>query len=403
MSKRPLEGIKVVGFTWVFAGPLITKALADNGAEVIRIEGKSRPDSERAAHPFKDGIIGVNRSGGFNLYNTGKLGITLNLAHPKGIEIAKKFVARADVVVENFAGGAMKRMGLGYEELKKVKPDIIMLSSCMQGQTGPHANHPGYGTHLTGLSGFYQIAGWPDRQPPSIGVYTDYIAPHFGVLAILAAIDYQHRTGKGQYLDMSQYENGVHFIAPLLLDYTVNQRAATRIGNQYPSAVPHGAYRCHGEDRWCAIAVFTDEEWESFCKVIGNPVWAKNSRFTTLLARKENEEELNRLVEEWTISHSAEEVMNMMQTTGVAAGLLETGEDLLDHDPQLRHRRFFWEVEHPEVGKYHPWGPSFTLSKAPCELRSAPLLGEHNEYALKEILGISDDEIAQLVTEGVIE
>jgi crotonobetainyl-CoA:carnitine CoA-transferase CaiB-like acyl-CoA transferase len=202
---------------------------------------------------------------------------------------------------------------------------------------------------------------------------------------------------------MSQYETGVHFLAPLVLDYVVNRRVAGRMGNRCPYAAPHGAYRCRGDDRWCAIAVFTDGEWGSFGRVIGNPAWASSPKFATLLARKENEEELDRLVEEWTVERSAEEVMGMMQAAGVAAGVLETGEDLLDHDPQLRHRHYFWELDHPEVGKYQAPGSSFVLSRSPCELRRAPLMGEHNEYALKEALGMSDEEIAEMVIEGVVE
>ena len=403
LEKKPLEGVKVADFTWYAAAPIATKTLADYGAEVIRIEGSSRPDGHRLLPPFKDGIPGWNRGGGFNQCNSGKLSVTLNLAHPKGVEVAKRFVAWADIVVESFAGGVMERMGLGYEELKKVKPDIIMLSSCMQGHTGPHATHPGFGPHLTALSGFNHIAGWPDREPAELGNHTDFIAPLFNALAPLAALDYRRRTGKGQYLDLSQYENAIHFLAPLILDYTVNQRVADRVGNRSPDAAPHGAYRCRGEDRWCAIAVFTDEEWQSFGKVIGNPAWTKEPKFATLLGRKENEEELDRLVEEWTINYSPEEVMTMMQAAGVAAGVLETGEDLLQHDPQLRQRCTFWELDHPEVGKYYAMGPSFVLSKSSCEVRRAPLLGEHNEYALKEVLAMSDEEIAELVTEGVIE
>jgi len=403
MEKKPLEGIKVVDFTWYAAAPIATKTLADWGAEVIKIEGVSKPDGHRLLPFFKDNIPGWNRGGGFNQCNTGKLSIALNLAHPKGVELAKRFVAWADIVVESFTGGVMERMGLGYEELKKVKPDIIMLSSCMQGQTGPHATHPGFGPHLTALSGFNHIAGWPDRQPAGLGNHTDFIAPIFNTLALLAALDYRRRTGKGQYLDLSQFENAIHLIAPLILDYIVNRRVASRMGNGSPYAAPHGAYRCRGEDRWCAIAVFTDEEWRSFCKVIGNPAWTKEPEFTTLPARKENEEKLDRLVEEWTIKYSAEEVMIMMQAAGVAAGVLETGEDLLEHDPQLRHRHFFWELDHPEVGKYYAFGPSFVLSKSRCELKRAPLLSEHNQYALKQILGMSDEEIAGLVIEGVIE
>jgi len=407
MPKKALEGIKVADFAWAFVGPITTRTLASYGAEVIKIEGgvkAGRMDSQRFSGFFKDGVPGgVDRSSDFNMINTGKLSVTLNLAHPKGVEVAKRFVAWADVVVENFAGGVMEKMGLGYEELRKVKPDVIMLSSCMMGQTGPEAWLGGVGPNLTARSGITHIVGWPDRAPAYLGPHTDYIAPPLNVLTILAALIYRHRTGKGQYLDMSQYEGVLHLMAPLLLDYSVNQRVANRNGNRLAYAAPHGAYRCRGEDRWCAIAVFTDEEWERFCRVIGNPAWTNDPGFSTLLGRKENEEALDRLVEEWTINHSAEEVMSMMQAAEVAAGVLETAEDLLEHDLQLKHRHYFWSLDHPEVGQYRTARPSFALAKTPCEMRRAPLLGEHNEYALKEVLGMSDAEIAELVIEGVIE
>ncbi|MBI3931108.1 MAG: CoA transferase, partial [Chloroflexi bacterium] len=402
-KKKLLEGIKVADFGWLVAGPLTTKTLSDYGAEVIRIEGKTRFDPGRLSVMFKDGISGLNRSGTFSQWNTSKLSVALNLAHPKGVAVAKRLVAWADVVVENLAGGVLKRMGLGYEELKKIKPDIIMLSSCLQGQTGPHTNQSGVGSLLAALAGLRHIAGWPDRPPIEIGVYTDFIVPHFSALLILSALDYRRRSGHGQYFDLSQYESSIPFMTPPILDYVVNRRVAMRMGNRYPDAAPHSAYRCRGQDRWCAIAVFTDEEWQSFSRVIGNPAWVKKSKFRTLPARKENEDELDRLVEAWTINHSAEEVMTIMQAAGVAAGVVQTGEDLLEHDPQLKHRRFFWELDHPEIGSYHALGPAFKLSKSPCELRPAPLLGEHNEYVLKQILNLSDDEIAELVIEGVVE
>lgn len=403
MDKKPLEGVKVADFTWAQVGPKTTRVLADCGATVIKIEGRSRPDNRRLTRPFKDDDVGYNRAGRFSEYNSGKLSVALNLTHPEAVEVAKRFVSWADVVVENFSGGTMERIGLGYEELRKIKPDIIMLSSCMMGQTGPHATLPGFGPHLAALSGFNHIAGWIDREPASLGPYTDFIAPNFNVLAILAALDYRRRTGKGQYIDASQYENGAHFMAPLILDYAVNRRVAGRMGNQYPTAAPHGAYQCRGKDRWCAIAVFTDEEWESFCKVIGEPAWTKDTRFSTLLARKDNEDELDRLVGEWTINHTPEEVMNQMQAAGVAAGLLENAQDLVERDPQLKHRHAFWELDHPEAGVSHVPGPPFILSKVPFELRRAPMLGEHNEYALKEILGISDEKIAELIIDGALE
>jgi len=402
--RRALEGIRALDFGWAWTGPLTAKTLSDYGAEVIKIEGRSRPDIHRtSAPPFKDNIPGIDRSGTFNQDNTGKLSIALNLAHPRGVEIVKKLVARADIVIENYAGGVLTRMGLGYEELKKVKPDIIMLSSCMQGQTGPYSNHPGYGLHLTSLAGFSHIAGWPDREPAWLSAYTDFPAPRFNVTTILAALDYRRRTGQGQYIDMAQFENAIHFLAPLVLDYTVNGRVAERRGNRYPYAAPHNAYRCLGNDRWCAIAVFTDKEWQSFCQVIGNPAWASDAKFSTLTARKDSEDELDKLVEEWTINQAAEKVMSMMQAAGVGAGLLETAEDLLDKDPQIKHRHLYRELDHPEIGQHRAPGPAFTLSKSPYEVHRTPLLGEHNEYILKEFLNMPDEEIAELVIEGVLE
>ena len=403
LEKKSLEGIRVLDFGTQIVGPETCRILADYDAEVIKIEGKTRFDAWRMLPPFKDDLPGLNRSGNFNQNNTGKLSVALNLAHPKGVELAKKLVSRADVVVENFAGGVMERMGLGYKELKKVKPDIIMLSACMQGQTGPHAKHLGLGFHMTALAGLSYVAGWPDREPLEFGPYTDYLIPYFNALAVLAALDYRRRTGQGQYIDVSQYEASLHLIAPLILDYVVNQRVATRMGNRSAYATPHGAYRCRGKDRWCVIAVFTDEEWRSFSRILDNPAWSQEARFSTFPGRKANEDELDRLIEEWTIIRSPEEIMTMMQTAGVAAGVVQTGEDLLEHDPQLKYRHFFWELDHPEAGKHRVSRQAFVLSKCPYQVRRAPLLGEHNEPVLKKLLAMSDAEFTELMVEGVVE
>ena len=401
MAKLPLEGVKVCDFCWVWTGPTTTKVLADFGATVVRIESKKRLGVWRIQPPFKDDIPGPNRGAVFNSINTGKMSVTINLAHPKGIELAKRFVAWADVVTDNFAGGSIERMGLGYEELKKVKPDIIMMSSSLMGQYGPWHNSPGYGDQLSAISGVNEISGWPDRIPGEIGYYTDFVAPRFNALTILAALDYRRRTGKGLYLDIAQHQAGVQFVAPLLLDYLVNKRVATRRGNKDDYAAPHNTYPCRGEDRWCAICVFTEEQWHSFCNVIGNPEWTKDPRFATLQGRKENEEELDRLVAAWTVNHTDEEVMTLMQAAGVGAGRVTDARDQME-DPHLRQRNFYQEQDHPEIGKYHPPRQPCVLSKTPCQIRRAPLIGEHTEYALKEILGMSDDEIAELVIEDVL-
>ena len=401
--KRLLEGVKVADFTWVATGPLMTRTLADYGAEVIKIEGRSSPDSMRVSGPFKDGIPGLEREGWFLVYNTSKMSVALNLANPKGIEVAKRFVAWADIVTENFAGGVMEKMGLGYEELKKINPNTIMISASMQGQSGPHARHRALGGQLAALSGFCHITGWPEGTPTPIGVYTDYVVPHFSVPVILAALLYRKRTGKGQYIDLSQYEAGLQFMAPVLLDYTLNGREAGRMGNRSAYAAPHCAYRCRGEDRWCAISVFTEEEWQGFRRVIGDPEWSGKPEFGTLTQRKKNEDELDRLIGEWTIQRPPEEVMTMMQASGVPAGVLETDQELLEEDPQLKHRQYFRQLDHPEVGRHIVHREAFTLSKSQSEIVRAPLLGEHNEYALKNVLHMTDDEIAELVVAGVLE
>jgi benzylsuccinate CoA-transferase BbsF subunit len=406
MGSQALEGLKVADFSWYIAGPSIPMWLAHHGAEVIRIESLTRPDELRGIEPFKDGIAGINRSGCFANYNSNKYGIALNLNHPKGVEVAKKIIAWADIVVENFTPGTMQRKwGLGYEGIRKIKVDSIMVSTSPLGQTGPEAQQAGFGLELVSRGGFTQFVGWPDQEAVGIGgyPYTDTVTPPIAVIAIMAALEYRRRTGKGQYIDLSQHEVAVQHLAPALLDYTVNGREGGRIGNHHPYAAPHGAYRCQGDDRWCTIAVFTDDEWETFCKVIGKPAWTGDPKFATLLARKENEEELDRLLEDWTVNFPPEEVMNKMQTAGVAAGVVQSGKDLIE-DPQLKHRHHFWYLNHPEMGLCAYDGPPFKLSETPAELRlPAPCLGAHTEYVCTQILGMSDQEFIGLLTEGVFE
>jgi benzylsuccinate CoA-transferase BbsF subunit len=405
MTARPLEGIKVADFSWALVGPITGKTLSDYGATVLKIEGRTRIDQQRTGGFFKDRVIPdtVNGGSNYNMINTGKLSVAVNLSLPGGIELAKRFAAWADVAIDNFAGGVMDRLGIGYEALREVNPSLIMLSSCMMGQTGPNAWLGGLGTNMAALGGINNITGWPDREPQAVGPYTDFISPNFNVLAILAALDHRRRTGQGQYIDASQYENAIHMVTPLLLDYQANGRVASREGNRQTLAAPHGTYRCRGAERWCTLAVFTDDEWGAFCHAVGRPAWTADPRFSTLAGRKRAEDELNALVGAWTSGHTSEDVMAILQAAGVAAGVVETGEDMLEHDPQLRHRQFFTTVQHPDVGAYRASRPAFIMSKAPAGVNRAPLLGEHNEYALKELLDLSDDEIAELVVAGALE
>ncbi|MEE9199390.1 MAG: CoA transferase [Dehalococcoidia bacterium] len=411
MSKQIFEGVKVADFTWVGVGPITTKNLADHGATVVHIESHTRPDLLRQAPPFKDGVPGVDRSAFMADFNSSKYGVSLDLNTPKGIEIARRFVLWADVVAESFSPKAMKKWGLDYESVRRLKPDIIYFSASQQGHGGPHSGFIGFGQMMASLGGYADLTGWPDRFPAiPYGAYTDFISPFYGAIALVAALDYRRKTGIGQHLDLSQLECGIQFIAPVLMDYLVNGREWRRAGNRDSAAAPHGVYPCKGEGRpstgsgeaWCAIAVFTDEEWRAFCRVIGEPPWARGERFATLMKRKRNEEELDRRVGEWTQGHTPEQVMEMMQTAGVAAGVVQKAEDQFA-DPQVRYRDFFQYLEHSVIGRHAYDGFSFRLSKTPGKLRmAAPALGQHNEYVYKKILGMTDDEIGDLIAEGVI-
>jgi benzylsuccinate CoA-transferase BbsF subunit len=294
---------------------------------------------------------------------------------------------------------------MAYEDLVKIKPDIIMYSTSQQGQTGPHAKVAAYGTQLVSLSGFTYLTGWTDREPTGpYGPYTDTPAPPLGAAAIMAALIYRHRTGRGIHIDLSQLETAINFWSPLALDYTVNKRIAQRDGNHCPYACPHGVYPCRGDDRWCAIAVFSDEEWQNLCQIMGKPELAHDPRFATLLQRKRNEDELDRIISEWTINRVAEEVMHRLQQAGIAAGVAQNNRDLQENDPQLAYRHFFWELEHAEIGKHYYEAPPFKLSKTPAELNMpGPCLGEHNEYVCTKILGFSNEDYIQLLIDKVLE
>jgi len=401
MTTAPFEGIKVADFTWWIAGPLTTKTLADYGATVVRIESAQRPGGLRITMPYKDNKPGVNRSGFYTYWNANKYSISLDLGHPQGREIAKKLVSWADITAENFNPGVMEKWGLGYEDLKKIRPDAIMLRTSNQGQTGPFSRLGGLGLQLNALAGFVNFTGWADRDPLSfMFAYPDYFVPHFAIATLVAALDYRRRTGKGQMIDLAQNEVCLQFLGPYLLECEANGEESTRNGNQHPYAVPHNAYPCQGDDSWCAIAVFSDEDWENFCDVIDNPAWTKDTRFATFYNRKKNEEELDKLIGEWTINHTALETMELMQAASVAAGMVKKGEDIYQ-DPQLQEANLFWVLKHKEIGDFPHMGQPSRLSKTPARPRMpTPCLGEHTEYVCKELLGISDTEFDQLLISG---
>lgn len=404
-ASSALQGIKVADFSHLTAGPLSMAFLADHGAEVVRVESNLAVDGQRTSPPFRDDIPGINRTANFAWVNRNKYGVTLNLKHPQGKALAHRLVAWADVVADSFKPGTMARLGLGYEELASVNPGLVMVSTSGQGQTGPHASQPMTGIQLTALAGLDHLTGFPHGEPIGIyGAYTDLTTPRFIVALVLAALDYRRRTGKGQYLDVSQYEcGGVHMVAPFILDYTANGRDSGRRGNRHPAAAPHGVYPCRGQDQWCTLAVFTDAEWQALCRVAGATLWADDARFATLAGRKRYEEDLDACIGAWTSSYLPEEFMRVLQAAGVAAGRVETCRDLFE-DPQLQYRHAFWTLDHPEIGPHANQTAAFQLSKTPAMPRMpSPLQGQHNEYVYTQLLGLSDEEFVSLIASGALD
>ena len=399
------KGLTILAFCWAVVGPLTMKFFADHGATVIRVETSKRPCTMRSSAPYKDNIPNYNKGGYFNYYNSNILSLSLNMQLPEAREIARKLAVECDVFMENYTPGVIEKWGLSYEEMKEIRPDIIMLRQSGYGSWGPYANLPAFGMVLVPIAGLPNYIGWPGKEPLPVGVsaYTDCISPRFATAALIAALDYRKRTGKGQLLDLSQFETAIYFIAPGILDYTVNGREPERIGNSSPNAAPHGVYPCQGDDRWCTVAVTSDEEWTNLGREMDKPEYIEDPRFATLADRKKNEDELNKLVSEWTVSLTPEEVMERLQKAGVPAGVVKNAADMID-DPQLRNRNIYWPMEHSEMGMFTHLGQSFQLSKTPSKAYSpSPLLGEHTEYVCTKILNMPDEEFIDLMQKGVFE
>jgi crotonobetainyl-CoA:carnitine CoA-transferase CaiB-like acyl-CoA transferase len=398
-----LSGVRIIDFGAGAIDPLATSYLADFGAEVIKVESYSKLDFMRGSEIVVGGIRDPDSNISFGRYNQNKMSVLINLKHPQGIALAKKLISLADVVIENFRLGVMPRLGLGYEELRKIKPDIIMLSASFGGQTGPYRDFGGQGTIIATLLGVNEITGWPDRWPAIPGAaFCDHYMPFMCAVIIMASLEYRRRTGKGQFIDASSIEGCLDVLDTATVDYGVNKRILKRRGNRHPTAAPHGVYRCQGDDRWCTITVFTDKEWQSFCRVLGNPDWTAEERFCTLLGRLGNVDELDKLVENWTIRQKAEEVMLKLQAAGIAAGVVKNAKDIYE-DPQMIYREHFWEFKEPGMEAFTFEAPSVRMSKTPARLhRRYPFLGEHNSYVYDKLLGLDAKEYAQLVEDGVI-
>jgi benzylsuccinate CoA-transferase BbsF subunit len=401
---QPLHALKVLDFCWVAAGPMTTGYLAEYGATVVRVESRRRPDPLHSSPPVAQGNGQGVRSGYYANYNANKYALGLNLGSPKAIAIVKRMVAWADLVTENFTPGTMERLGLGFDELRRIKPDIVLFSTSMLGRGGPNSKLPGFGAVLSSLSGLTGITGWPDRDPTNpYGAYTDFIAPRFAVSTILAALDHRRRTGQGQHIDMSQLESALQFIAPLVLDRANNGRETGRTGNRHEAAAPHGAFPCQGEDRWITITCMTDAHWEALKEVLGEPEWMDEERFSTLLGRKREEDALEALLAQATRSWDAEPLMQALQKAGVPGGMVHSNKGVIE-DPQLAHRGHFVYYDKPDLGRHPVQRSEFRLSKAQAARNwPTPFIGEHTRQVCRDILGMHDSEIEPLIEEGVLE
>jgi crotonobetainyl-CoA:carnitine CoA-transferase CaiB-like acyl-CoA transferase len=337
----------------------------------------------------------------FAFYNDGKRGITLNLKHPRAAEIALALVARCDVVIESFPAGTLARRGLSHEALRAARKDLVILSSCNQGQTGPHANHPGYGSQLTALAGFVHLLGEPDRTPVILyGPYIDYIAVGYGVIAILAALERRRRTGEGCTIDLSQYEAGLQFMTPALLEHAANGVVPARAGNRDRVAVPHGVYPCRGDDRWVALSVWTDDEWRSLGEAMGGPPWAGADELASADGRRAREAEIDAGIAAWTRERTREEIVDALRSRGLRAAPVETVSELFS-DPQLAHRGFWRRVPHPILGEITAMSAPYDLSATPVRpAHAGPVLGADNDYVYGELLAMSAAEREALAREG---
>ena len=400
---RPLDGTRVVELGWAAAGPLVGTYLAQHGADVIHVESTTALDPFRSTYPpFKDNVVGPDRAGMFAFYNAGKRGVTLDLKQPRGVELALQLVKTADVVIESFPAGTLSRRGLGHDALRRARPDLVILSSCNQGQTGPHAQHPGYGSQLTALAGFNELLGEPGRTPVILyGPYIDYIAVGYGVIAILAALERRRRTGEGCVIDLSQYEAGLQFLAPALLEHAANGTVPTRDANHDRVAVPHGVYPSQGDDCWIALSIWNDDEWARFREVLGDPTWSRDGVLGSADGRRAREAELDARIADWTRTRTREEAVGALRERGLSAAPVESVGELFD-DPQLAHRGVWRRAPHAGLGEVGLMAPPFVLSDTPARAdRAGPMLGEHNEEVFKGLLGLSADEYAALAADGV--
>jgi benzylsuccinate CoA-transferase BbsF subunit len=396
-----LAGVRVVDFSWIGAGSYTTKILADLGADVIKIESSQRLDTLRVTKPFKDGKPGVNRSGYFADRNASKRSMTVNVKDPRGLDLARRLIAGADLVTNNFTPGVMDKLGLGYETVRGLSPRIVFASMSMQGAAGPDKDDLGYGLTIAALTGLQHMTGLPDRQPAGTGTnYPDHIPnPGHAAFAILAALRHQRRTGEGQFIDLAQMESTLAMVGPSLMNYMVNGVIDGRHGNARPGHAPSGVYPCAGDDRWIAIEVCNDAQWTALARVLGlaaTPAWATAEQRLTQRAAVDAE------VARLTAAHDMMALMHALQDAGVPAGAVQDARDVM-RDAQLAQRGHWVTLDHPEMGPSTYNSAPYRFSNAhSAPTLPAPLLGQHTVEICREVLGLEAAEIERLSADGVL-
>ncbi len=405
MQPHFLDGIRFVDLTWAGAGPFSTKLFSDFGADVIKVESRSRPDPVRIGGPYRNKQPGLNRSGYFASRNTGKRSLAINLKHPISRDVLFALIREADVVSNNFGPGAMERLGLGYDQVRNVKPDIIYLAMPMYGESGPLAGLTGVGMTISAVSGLMWQTGYEDGGPLGPGThFPDHAAnPYHAAFAVIAALRHRRATGNGMKIDLSQVESTINCMGLPCMEAVVTGEECDRVGNRSRFHAPHNIFRCAGEDSWCAIAVLDDTQWQKLAHQIGSDGLATGPSLATAAERLAQVERVERAVATWTASRDATDVMTTLQSHGIPAGVVASSRFIMDEDRQLAHRGYFQTIDHPEIGASRFTSPPFLLDGERVELRRPPLLGEHNEDVLCGILNYSKEQVQQLNAQGVLE
>jgi crotonobetainyl-CoA:carnitine CoA-transferase CaiB-like acyl-CoA transferase len=406
-AAQSLAGIRVAEFTAGMAGPWMGRIMATCGAEVIKVESHRHPTVVRLYVPPRNPELGIQPalSPWLTDWDAGKRFVSLDLSRPDAIELARRIVATCDIVIENYSSGVMEKLGLGYEELARVRPDLIYFSSSGYGDTGPCRRYVTWGPNIEALSGLATLSGFPERECTLTQfAYPDGLSALHGLFAVLCALDHRGRTGEGQRITLSQLETTIGALGPLLMEQLAQGREPQRLGNASLHAAPQGCYPCRGEDRWCAITVATDTEWDRFCDVLQRPDWREDPRFATLAARLAHRAELDAAIAVWTSARTDYEVMDTLQRAGIAAGVAQTAEDEVRRDRQLAARGFFEEVEHLAKGRAVAPGIPLGLTATPNRTgRAGAGIGQDNDSVFHGLLGMSPEEIRRAIEAGAIE